>query len=181
MLDRPVNGTVIAQLEMQKGVILDTAPITAVKRIRPDQIQRTGNRDAVTLGQNQQAIVAHGVMQDVEKRPGQIRPPPFAPAGVLIKGPERVPVAGPDLIPGQAADSAAKGLSTLTLFADRLALARRKLAQKIVITVIPLIQPVELFAGARQEIDRLTQPGLGFGTERDMRPRQPRLLRKLHH
>ena len=39
-------------------------------------------------------------MRAVEKRAGEIGRSPFARAGVLIKGPDRIPVFGLDLIPG---------------------------------------------------------------------------------
>lgn len=51
--DGPVDGAVIAQLEMQEGVILDAAPIAAVKRIGSDQVQRPGHRPPVPQRQHQ--------------------------------------------------------------------------------------------------------------------------------
>ena len=42
--DRPVDGLIIAQLEMQEGMILDAAPVAAVKRLAPDEVQRPGDR-----------------------------------------------------------------------------------------------------------------------------------------
>src|SRR5690606_8947069 len=122
--------------------------IAAVKRLAADQVQRPGDGAAVALGQDQQAVVAHGAVQDVEEGARQVGPAPFAPAGVLVEGPEGVPMPGPDLVAGQAADAAAEGLRPLAFLADRLALARGELGQEVVETAITLVQPVELLAGA---------------------------------
>ncbi len=40
LCNRKVDGLMIADLEMQEGVILDAAPVPAVKRILADEIDR---------------------------------------------------------------------------------------------------------------------------------------------
>ena len=86
-----------------------------------------------------------------------------------------------DLVAGQAADGAAETLRPLAFLADRLALARGKLRQKLVITGIAVIEPVKLLAGAGQKADLFAQTRLGLGAEGDMGARKARLPRHLRH
>jgi hypothetical protein len=90
-------------------------------------------------------------------------------------------VLGPDLIARQAADGAAETLRALAFLADRLALARRQLRQKIVKAAIALVLPVELFAGPGQKAHLFAQPGFGLGAKGDMRARKAVLLCDLRH
>ena len=43
MGDRVVDGLIVAQLEMQKGMMLDGAPVAAEQRVRADEINGAGN------------------------------------------------------------------------------------------------------------------------------------------
>ena len=52
-----INGLVIAQLEMQKRVVFNTAPIAPEQCIAADKVQRTGDIIAIALGHYQQYIV----------------------------------------------------------------------------------------------------------------------------
>ena len=54
------------------------APVTPIKRICTDKIQRTTNQGAVIDGHHQQYAVGHGAMNNVKKVPGQIGTAPFA-------------------------------------------------------------------------------------------------------
>ena len=124
LCDRIFDGAVIAELEMQAGMILDRAPVAAEKSLAADEIERPGDPAASAPGHHQEHVIAHGFMDKVEKGAGQIGPPPFARAGILIESPEGLPVLREDFIARQHVDGAAKALGARPLLADRLALSR---------------------------------------------------------
>ncbi len=72
--------------------------------------------------EEQRNAVAHGRCNPVEKGAGQIGPPPFARAGILIESPEGIPMVGPDLVTAQDFDRDI-GLRRRPFLADRAALA----------------------------------------------------------
>ena len=124
MADGEVDCLIIAGLEMQAGVVLGAAPIAAIESIAADEVQRPGDPAAVAFAKNQQGVVAHGLVDQVEECAGQIRAPPFPHAGILIKLPEHVPVSGLNRGAGELADRDPVGDRLGALPADLLALAR---------------------------------------------------------
>src|SRR5690606_13062717 len=92
--DGEVDGLIVAAFEMEKRVILDGAPVAAEKRIAADEVERPRDRASAALGQHQKDIVAHRGLDFVEKGAGEVGPAPFAAAGVLVEGPEGIPVTG---------------------------------------------------------------------------------------
>jgi hypothetical protein len=92
--DGEIDGLIIAQLEMQAGVILDAAPVAAVKRLAPDEVQRARHRLPVAFGQHQKHVVAQRLLRDVEEGPREIGRAPFPRAGVLVEHPEGIPMLG---------------------------------------------------------------------------------------
>src|SRR3972149_4496767 len=57
--DRVVDGLVIAKLEMQERVFFGGAPIAAVKRAAPQQIERAGDGLAVPLRAEEDDALRH--------------------------------------------------------------------------------------------------------------------------
>src|SRR5690242_10191367 len=66
VLNREVDRLVVADLEMQKGVLLDATPIAAVERIGADEVERTGDIAARPLGEHEQHLVGHAVAEQAE-------------------------------------------------------------------------------------------------------------------
>ena len=56
--DREVDRLMVADLEMQEGVILDAAPVAAVERVRADEVDRAGDVAAGAPGHHQQDALA---------------------------------------------------------------------------------------------------------------------------
>ena len=61
------NGLIIAQLKMQKRLMLKRAPITPVKRVRTNKVQRRCNRRAVPLCDDEDNLICECVMDLLEK------------------------------------------------------------------------------------------------------------------
>ncbi len=87
-------------------------------------------------------------MEGVEGRAGQVGRAPFAGARVLVEGPEGIPVLRLDGLSGKRADGQAVALRGFAFLADHLALAAGKLAQKIAVTGVAAVFPVELLGDA---------------------------------
>jgi mono/diheme cytochrome c family protein len=58
MRDREVHRHVVAELEMQEGHVHHGAPVAAIDRVPPHQVQRAGDGFAIALGPDQPAVVA---------------------------------------------------------------------------------------------------------------------------
>jgi hypothetical protein len=63
MLDRPIDRTVVAELEMQERPVAAAAPVAAVQRFVSGQVQRTRHRLAAALCQHQHDAVAQTLPQ----------------------------------------------------------------------------------------------------------------------
>ena len=61
--DREVDGAVVAELEMQEGRVDDGAPVAAVERLSPQQVERAGDRLAILLRHHQHHLVAEPLAQ----------------------------------------------------------------------------------------------------------------------
>ena len=58
---------------------------------RADEIDGAGDPAAVAFGHHQQHVAAHALADQREEFSGQIRPAPFARAGLHVEREERVP------------------------------------------------------------------------------------------
>ena len=63
-----VDGLVVADLEMQAGVLLERAPIAAIERVGADEVQRACDGAAVALGEYEQDLIAHALADQAEKK-----------------------------------------------------------------------------------------------------------------
>jgi hypothetical protein len=162
--DRPFDRLVIAQLEVKERHLLVAPPIAAVKRIRPDEIERPRDRLPPAHGEQQQHRLAHRLAQPVEEAARQIRLPPFPAPGVLIEAPHRRPLRAPDLAPAQS-NKLQPLASARPLLADDLALAARKRVQEIIERAIAAIEPVILNPLANQPVARFELADFLLGDE----------------
>ena len=107
---------------MQKRHVAGAAPIAPIEAIRADKVQRARNRPVAIICEEQHDAVLHAFPDKVEKRARQIRLPPFARTGILVKYPKGIPVISRDV---RAVDlrNADGGLCSGTLLANGLALA----------------------------------------------------------
>ena len=77
MPDRPVDRLIIAELEVEERHLLGASPVTAVKRVRPDEVQRAGDWARSTAGKKQQQNLTHPLADQVEEFAGEIGVTPF--------------------------------------------------------------------------------------------------------
>ncbi len=87
MHDCPLDCLIIAELEMEKGHLLDATPVAAIERIRSNDVERPGDRISAAIGEEQQQLVAHQPGGELEKGAREIGVPPLPPARVLVEGP----------------------------------------------------------------------------------------------
>src|SRR3954471_20924818 len=76
--DGEVDRLVIADLEMQEGMMLDRTPVAAEQRVRADEVDRARDPAIVATGHHQEHVLAHGLADQRKEFPRQIRPAPFA-------------------------------------------------------------------------------------------------------
>jgi len=57
--DGPLDGLVVAELEMQKGDVFDTAPVAAIEAVVADQVQGPGDPAPMTPRHHQQHPIRH--------------------------------------------------------------------------------------------------------------------------
>ena len=57
VLDGELDRLIIADLEMQEGVLFEAAPVAAVQGVVADEIDCTGDVAAIALGHHQQDAV----------------------------------------------------------------------------------------------------------------------------
>src|SRR5262245_31106424 len=89
--DRIVNCLIVTQLKVQKGVVLDRAPIPAIQRISANEIYRARNPPSAAALHYHQNTTAHFLAYDGEEITGQIGTAPFPRAGFHVEGEEGVP------------------------------------------------------------------------------------------
>ena len=107
-------------------------------------------------------------MGDLEEAAGQIRAAPFPHAGVLIEGPERVPVFGPDIVAGKMADGHAVLHRLRAFLLEVLALARGEGGEEAVEVAVSFILPVELLVLTTEEAEFTAAHPFLLGAESDV-------------
>ena len=132
VLDREIDRLIVAQLEMQERVVLDRAPVAAVERVAADEVDRARDVAPGALRHHQQHLVAHGLADQRIELAREIRPAPFARAGLHVEREERVPDAFGQIGAGEPVHLDAVFQRARALAPDRLALARRERAEEIV-------------------------------------------------
>src|ERR1700722_11318908 len=167
-LNRKIDRLIVADLEMQERVMLDRAPVTAEQGIGPDKIDGAGDPAAIALGHDQQHVFGHVLADQRKERAGQVRPAPFARAGLHVELKEGVPGIFGDVAAGKRVnrDACRQRLAPLAL--DRLAVTRIEGGEEILEAAITLVMPVELLVGTLQEALFGEKFPLGFARERHM-------------
>ena len=164
-----IDGLMIADLEMQEGVVLDAAPVPAVERLAADEIDRAGDIAPLAFRHDQQDVVGHALADQRIEGPRQIGPSPFAAAGVHVEGVELVPDLFRQIGTGQPVDADAVVERRLSLLAQGLALARSERFEKGLVIGIALVEEMELLVGAVQEARRASKIGVSSsGAKGDM-------------
>src|SRR3954453_17345776 len=168
MLARPLDGTIITELEVQMPHFLGASPIASIKHVGPNEVEGAGDRLPTATGEKQEQLVAHPLANEIEKFARQIRPAPLPRAGVLVEGPHGVPFGGTDVGASQRPDFGPfPGCGSV--LADALALAAAKRGEEFVEARIAAIEPVILDTEAAQPPAPLAFGCTGFIDEGDMR------------
>ena len=136
---------------MQEAVLLDTAPVAAVERVRPRKVKRPRDGRAVAFHHYQHYRIGHPLAEQAEEGAREVGHPPLAAAGRLVEGEEGVPVALLDLVTDKRRDREARVRHRPPFLADLLTLARGEAGEEVVEGAIALVEPVELDARALQE------------------------------
>ena len=171
-LDREFDRLIVADLEMQERMMLDRAPVAAEQRVRADEVDRARDPATVAFRHHQQHVIAHAFADQREECARQIRPSPFARAGLHVEGEERVPRLFGDVLAGEPVDGDAGGDRLAALALDRLAMARIEAGEEIVEGREILVVPVKLLVGALQEAVLGQKFRLAFTRESHMRRRR---------
>src|SRR5262249_38657519 len=148
VLDRVVDRVVVANLEMQERVLLDAAPVAAEQDIGADEVDGARNPAIVALGHDQQDAVAHLLADDRIERAVEIRPAPFARAGLHVELEESVPDAFGQLRAGQPMHRDAVLECIGALASDHLAFARGEGGEEILEAAVARVLPMKLAMGA---------------------------------
>ena len=176
--DGVVDGAVVAGLEMQEAVLLDTAPVAAIERIRACEVEGACDGPAVAFHHHQHHRVSHPLAEQAEEVAREVGHAPLAVAGRLVEGEEGVPVALLDFIAGKRRDREAGVRHGLPLPADLLALARGEAGEEVVEALVALVEPVELDARALQKPGFAHQVELVLGGEGDVQGGDAALVAK---
>src|SRR5262245_65066013 len=131
-LDGEFDRLVVADFEMEEGVVLDAAPVTAVERILADEIERARDIAVRALGEDEHHALGHACSEQAEALPGQIGRAPFARTRIHVEGKEGVEMRLGDVATRQPFDGNA-ALECLAAFPlDGLPLARGKRREEFV-------------------------------------------------
>src|SRR5215470_7898885 len=84
-LNGEIDRLVVADLEMQEVVMLDGAPVAAEQSIGANEVDGAGDPTAVALGHHQEHVLAHALADLREELPREVRPAPFARAGLHVE------------------------------------------------------------------------------------------------
>src|SRR5262245_66259454 len=76
--DRIVNCLIVTQLKVQKGVMLGRTPISAIKRIGANEIDRARNPSSGPARHHHQNAVAHFLAYYGEELAGMVGTAPFS-------------------------------------------------------------------------------------------------------
>src|SRR5260370_5707818 len=142
--DRKIDGLIVADLEMQKRVMFDRAPVAAEQRIGADEIDGAGDPAAVAPGHHQQHVLGHALADARGEATSEVTPAPSPRACLHVEGEEAVPRAFGAAAAVERVDRDAAGQGIAPFAPDRLAVARIEGGEKILETAVTLVVPVKL-------------------------------------
>jgi len=147
-LNRELDRLVVADFEMQKRSVLDTAPVPTKQAFTPNKVDRASNVSIPRTTHHQQDSVGHRLTHAREKRSRQIGRPPLSVAGIHIEAKEMIPVCLSDHVPGESLDHEIT-LKRIPSFAPNvLAFFTRQIGQEGIKAVVALVLPVILLMRA---------------------------------
>src|SRR5262249_9117400 len=155
MFDRELDRLIVADLEMQKRVMLDRAPVAAEQGVGADEIDGACDPAVVAPRHDQQDVLGHALADQREEGTVEIGPAPFTRASLHVEGKEGVPRFFSDVATVERMDCDSGGKRLSPFAPDRLAVARIEGCEKIIEAAIAVILPVKLLIGSLQE----TVPG----------------------
>src|SRR5262245_65480991 len=109
---------------MEKRMVLDRSPISAIERLATDKIDSPCNPTPCAARHHKKDAIAHLVANDGKKLARQIGPPPFAQSGFHVERKEGIPDRFGQIAAGQPMHLNACPQSLLALAPDGLAFAR---------------------------------------------------------
>ena len=166
--NRIIDGLMVADLEMQEGVILDAAPVAAVERVGAAEINGAGDMAPGSLRHHQHDAFAHRRADRREEGTVEIGPTPFARTSILVEREEIVPDCLGKAVAGEDFDGDVVGERLAPLTLQRLALARGQCREEIVIAAEAFVLPVELKVVALDVPGLLQRGDVRFLREGDM-------------
>ena len=153
-------------------MVLPATPVPSVEGVAADEVERAGDVPSAARRHHQGDPVGHGLPDEGEEAAVQVRTPPFPAAGVHVEREEGVPVFFSEVAAGEDLDVDVRVLADLpALPADLLSFAGREVGQEIVERGVPLVEPVELLAGALEQPGGAALPPLLLGQKRDVEGR----------
>src|SRR5262249_15476858 len=101
VLDRILDGLIVAELEMQERMMFYGTPMAAEQGVRADEIDGSGDPTSVSFRHHQQDAIPHLLADDRVERSREIGSAPFARAGLHVELEEMVPHAFGEVRAGQ--------------------------------------------------------------------------------
>lgn len=148
--DRPFDGLMVAELEMQKGVILHAAPMASVECDVADEVECAGDRAPVAEGKNQQHALRQTFTKAREEIAREVGLAPFARAGIHVEHEERVPIRFRDVASGAVPYRETGRQRVPPLALQGLALAGGQGVEEIRVVAIAAVRPMVLQVRAAQ-------------------------------
>src|ERR1043166_599374 len=130
------------------------APVAPVQHAFAAKIERAGDVARASARQDEHDLLAHALADTAEEVAGEIGPAPCSPAGIHVKGEERVPMRFGDVAAAEPFEIDAFGEHRGAFLTQILALGGRQLGEKFVETPVAAIVPMERLVVALQEAER---------------------------
>ena len=169
--DRKIHGLVIADLEMQKRMMFDRAPVAAKQRIGADEIDGAGDPATVAPGHDERDVLSHAFADQRKEAAGEVGPAPFPRTGLHVEAEEGVPGVFGDVFAVERVNRDAVNERIAPFAPDRLAVTRVERIEKILETSVTTVAPVKLLVVALQESLGSQKLPFGFARKRHMNGR----------
>src|SRR5688500_12793931 len=130
MRQRVVDRLIVANLEMQAGLLLERSPIAAVESVGADQVEGPGNMVSGALGHDEQHPLAHPLTEQRKEAAVEVGAAPLSRPRIHIEGEEIVPMRLGNVAAAQPFDGDAALQRVAAFLAERLALSGGKRGEK---------------------------------------------------
>src|SRR5439155_13939439 len=146
-LDAELDRLVVARLEVQARHVLDRAPVAAIERVRPEEVEGGGDGTPLVLGDDEQHVLRHAAREQREEFAVEVRRRMMLAIGAPIAFYKEIPVGLLRFRAAEAAQHDPRFGDAAPLLADLLALVVGERGEEILEVAIAGIAPVELHAG----------------------------------